>query len=100
MEKLKGATRRYLRGLANPIQPVIFIGKNGLNDQVITAIDEALEAHELIKIRFVEFKEQKKQLCAQIEEKCNCEWVGLIGHIGIFYRQNKDANKRKIQLPE
>lgn len=98
MTRLKGSQRRYLRGLANSLKPVVMIGKSGINEQVIVAIDEALDVHELIKIRFQEFKEEKKELCKIIEEKCHCEMVGLIGHVGIFYRQNPDAEKRKIIL--
>ncbi len=98
MTKLKGSQRRYLRGLANTMKPVVMIGKSGVNEQVLAAIDEALEVHELIKVRFQEFKEEKKELGKVIEEKCRCEMVGLIGHVAIFYRQNPDAEKRKIRL--
>ncbi len=51
-QPLKGSDRKYLRGLAHNLKPVVHIGKAGLAPSVLTAIDEALDHHELIKIRF------------------------------------------------
>ena len=99
MEKLKGAQRRFLRGLANRLKPHVVIGKNGLSESVLAAIDEALDNFELIKIRFLEFKDQKKELGLTIETQCQCEMVGLVGHVGLFYRQHPDPQKRSIHLP-
>lgn len=99
MEKLKGSQRRYLRSLANQMKPVVFVGKSGLTDAVFTALDEALDDHELIKVRFLEHKDQKKSLSAEIETSCRCEMVGMVGHVALFYRRHPDAEKRTIDLP-
>lgn len=99
MKRLKGSERTYLRGLAHHLKPVVFIGEQGVTDNVIQATDEALDTHELIKIRFNSYKEQKKTLAQEIEERTQSEMVGLIGHIAIFYRQHPDEDKRNIQLP-
>jgi RNA-binding protein len=100
MSTLTGSQRRFLRGLANPLKPVIQIGKNGLTAQVMDAINAALDDHELIKVRFLELKEEKKTLSTEIAGKTQSELAGLIGHIAIFYRKNTDPEKRKINLPE
>lgn len=100
MEKLTGFQRSFLRSLANPMSPQVVIGKGGLSDQVVGAINEALDTHELIKIRFAEFKQEKKMLTAEIEERCNCECVGAIGHVAILFRRQADVQKRHIQLPQ
>jgi len=99
MQQLTSAQRRYLRGQGSLIKPTIFIGKNGLAEQVVKAIDEALDDHELIKVRFLEFKDEKKVLGADIAKLCNCEMVGMIGHVALFFRQNKDPEKRVVSLP-
>lgn len=99
MKSLTGANRRFLRAKANRLDPVVMIGKNGLSDEVIAGIDKSLDDHELIKIRFLEFKEEKKGLSEEIEKRCGCECVGLVGHVGIFYRQHPQEDKRKIELP-
>lgn len=99
MEKLTGSQKKYLRGLAHHLQPVMMIGKHGLTDTVIKGIDKAIADHELIKVKFVEFKKEKKEISALIEERANCEMAGLIGNIATFYRPHKDIQKRKIDLP-
>lgn len=99
MINLKPSQKKYLRGLANPLKPIVFIGKGGLTPQVFDAIDEALQKHELIKVKFLEFKEDKKELSREIEEKGHCILSGMIGHVAIFYRQHPDKEKRIIRLP-
>ncbi len=101
MSELKGFQKKYLRGLAHSMNPVVLIGQKGVNESVIKSVDEALGTHELIKVKFNEFKEkeQKKELISVIEKKSRCEQVGLIGHIAIFYKKNKDPKKQKISVP-
>jgi putative RNA-binding protein, YhbY family len=96
MGKLTGKEKKYLRGLAHALSPVVLIGRNGYTDQVETQIDEALKAHELIKIKFIDYIDEKKEIAAEITEKLKCECCGSIGHTFIFFRQNEDADKRKI----
>ena len=95
---LKGTQRKYLRGLAHKLKPVVYIGKQGLIPSVILAVDEALDAHELIKLRFIDFKEkdQKEDISAKIEKETSSECVGIIGHQSIFYREHRNPKKRKI----
>jgi RNA-binding protein len=100
MFELRGAQRKYLRGLANPLQPIVYIGKNGLSEAVMVTIDEGMDKHELVKIKFLEFKDEKKSLVSEIENKTGGTCVGLIGHIAIFYRQQGDPQKRVVKLPD
>lgn len=99
MPELKGATRKYLRGLAHHLKPLVLVGQKGVTETLIEAVDEALELHELIKLKFNDFKDEKKTLAKEIEEKTRSEMVGMIGNVAIFYRQQPDEEKRKIQLP-
>ncbi len=102
MEKLKGFQKKYLRGLAHELKPVVMVGQKGLVEAVIRSLDEALDTHELIKVKFIDFKEkeQKKAITENIEKETGCEVAGLIGHNAIFFRQHKDPDKRKITLPK
>lgn len=99
MKKLTGADRKYLRGIANELKPLVQVGKSGVSDGLIGAVNDALDQHELIKCRFVEFKKEKKMLAPEIAKRAECEQVGMIGHVAIYYREHKDPEKRKIQIP-
>lgn len=96
---MKGSTRKYLRSQAHHLKPLVIIGRNGINEQVIGSVDLALKDHELIKVKFGEFKEAKKEISAEIAQATKSELVGIIGNIVIFYRQHSEPEKRKIKIP-
>jgi RNA-binding protein len=102
LNKLKGFQKQYLKGLAHGLKPYVFIGQKGITESLLKSVDEALDKHELIKIKFLEFKEKdmKKEIAAKIENATGCELVGIIGHLAILYRQQKDPGERKITVPE
>ncbi len=101
MTSLKGFQKKYLRGLAHSLKPVVQIGREGITEGVIRAIDECLFRHELIKVRFTDFKEkdQKEALTGDFTAKTGGELVGMIGHTAILYRRQTDPEKRKIAVP-
>lgn len=89
--------RRYLKGLAHPLKPVVLIGNNGLTDNVLSEIDNALNHHELIKVRVSgQERAERKQMLDTIATKTGADLIMVIGHIGGFYRP---AEKPAIQLP-
>jgi len=92
--------RKLLRSQAHHLEPVVLIGKNGINDGTIESIDRVLEARELIKIKFREFKDEKLSLSEKITELTNSQIVGVIGHTVIIFRQNPDPDKRQIHIPQ
>ncbi len=98
MRKLSGKERKYLRGLAHSMKPVVQVGAKGMTATLIGAVNEALDTHELIKVKFIEFKEDRKEIAADIAEEVKAELVGMIGNIAIFYRENEKEEKRKIDL--
>lgn len=99
---LVGFQRKFLRGLAHPLKPLILIGQNGAGLPVVKALDEALTSHELVKVKFLEGKEKtaKKVTAEDLRVKTNAHLVGMIGHIAIFYRPHPQIQKRKIVLPQ
>ncbi len=100
MKQLKSSQRQYLKGKAHHLKPVVQIGKSGVTDSLISEIDKALDAHELIKVRFVESREEKKELTEEIVERLEAVRVGMVGNIAMLYREHKDPEKRKIVIPE
>src|SRR5262245_54919753 len=99
MQKLSNAQRAYLRRLAHHLKPVVQIGKQGLTAAVQASVDEALNAHELIKVKFMDFRDQKHELTEELAAATGSALAGMIGNIAILYRQQKDPQKRKIALP-
>jgi len=99
MEQLKGSQRKYLRSQAYHLKPLVIIGRNGINEQVIGSVDLALKDHELIKVKFGEFKEAKKEISTEIAKATKSEVVGIIGNIAILYRQHPEPELRKIKVP-
>ena len=101
VKELKGSQRKYLRGLAHKLNPSAFIGQKGVTPALLEEIEQALDAGELIKVKFVDFKEkdQKTELLENIVSSTRSHLAGMIGHVAILYRQNADVEKRSIKLP-
>lgn len=102
MKKLEGFQKKYLRGLAQSLKPLVFIGQKGRTPEFVRSFEQALDRHELIKVKFNDFKgkEQKIDISERLERETGAETVTRIGHTAIFYRQQKDPEKRKISLPK
>ena len=100
MNNLSSSDRSYLRSQAHHLEPIVLIGKHGITDGTIESINRVLEARELIKIKFREFKDEKLSISKKITELTNSEVVGVIGHTVIIFRQNPDSNKRQIHIPQ
>ena len=99
MNNLSSSQRSYLRSQSHHLEPVVIIGKNGIPDGTFETIRIALDARELIKIKFREYKDQKQSLSHQIAESTDSDVVGMIGHTVILFRQNPDSEKQNIHLP-
>ena len=101
MKKITSAQSKYLRGIAHGLKPVVYIGQKGLTDALIRSTAEAFDSHELIKIKFVDYKEKKlkTEIARALEERTESHLAGMVGHIAILYRQHPDPEKRKIVLP-
>ncbi len=98
---LNGFQKKYLKGLAHGLKPVVFIGQAGLTDAVIDNADAALKKHELIKVKFIAFKEKsrKNDLMAAFCRRTAAELVGSIGHMAIFFRPSRENGKNRVVLP-
>lgn len=91
--------RAYLRSLANPLTAILQIGKNGLNDNLIKQVDDALESRELIKISVLETApDEKRVLAEELALATNSFLVQILGNKITLYRAKKKDSK--IQLPE
>ena len=95
--ELASYQRKALRGLANPLRPVVHVGEAGISEAVLRALDEALLAHELVKVRLFA-PENKKEAARLIADESGAALCGLVGHTVILYRPNPE--NPRIQLPK
>lgn len=92
--------RAYLKGLAMNINPVFQIGKSSVTPEITAAIDEALEARELIKIHVLKnCFDDPRGIAELIAERTRSEVVQVIGKKIVLYREARDKEKKQIQLP-
>jgi len=93
---MEGFQRKYLRGLAHKLNPIVQVGQSGVTEAVLEAAEAALLDHELIKVRLRE-PEDKKGMSEALATGTKSELCGLVGHTAILYKAH--PKKPKIKLP-
>ncbi|MCH5184958.1 MAG: YhbY family RNA-binding protein [Oscillospiraceae bacterium] len=92
--------RAYLRGLANSVKPLYQIGKDGISDNLIHQLSDALNARELIKVTVLETAYlDTKETCGELASRLGAEPVQSIGSKFVLYRKAPKPQNRKIELP-
>ncbi|AKO31613.1 RNA-binding protein [[Haemophilus] ducreyi] len=90
--------KQFLKGLAHHLSPVVMLGGNGLTEGVLAEIDNALQHHELIKVKIAGADREMKQLIINaIIRETNAINIQTIGHILVLFRQ---SDEKKISLPK
>src|ERR1700690_4327282 len=77
---------RDLKAQAQRLKATLKVGKEGLSPQFLAALDDALKHHELVKVKFDDFKEQKKELAQQLAEKSGSHLVTRVGNVVVLFR--------------
>lgn len=95
--KLSDSQKRHLRGLGHHLKPVVWVGQHGLKDSVLAEIGQALDFHELIKVKIAAEREERAVIAAAICEQTQSELIHSIGQMVILFRRN--TKKPKIALP-
>ena len=88
---LTSPQRRALKARAHKLDPVVHIGAKGLTDDVVTEIDRALKAHELIKVRAAGLeRDERAQAISSICERTGAQAVQQVGKVFVLYRKNDE----------
>ena len=94
---MTGKQRASLRKIAATLQPIFQIGKQGVTENLMKQLDDALEAREIIKITILETAgENTKDLCNEIARELGAEPVQAIGNKFTIYRRSK--NNPRIEV--
>ena len=97
--ELTSKQRAQLRGLANSIDTIIHIGKDGISQNLIKQVNDALEARELVKGRVLENSMYTaREAAEELKIPTRSEVVQVIGSKFVLYRMQHDKAKRKIEL--
>ena len=91
LEPLTNAQIRKFKAAAQQLEPMLKVGKAGLSEGFLRSVDLALSQHELVKIKFAEFKEQKKELAPQLAEKTASHLVMRVGNVMVLHRPKPAA---------
>ena len=96
---LSNPQKRYLRGLAHDLKPIVMVGAKGVTASLVAELDLALEQHELVKVKIAaEDRDARDTWISQLAEKSTASLVSRIGHTAVFYRRSKD--KPLVILPK
>lgn len=96
---LTSKQRSYLRALATKEDTIIFVGKDGISENVISEVTNALKARELVKGKVLESSLlSAREALEQLSEACRAEQVQFIGNKFVLYKRNE--TNAKIELPK
>ena len=95
--EINAKQRKFLEKNAQGLNALVQVGGAGVTENQIAQISRLLEEHELIKVKFNEFKDEKRELSNEIAQKTDSTMVRLIGNVLILYRPVKEANDRKFE---
>lgn len=98
MIEITSKQRKILEKAAHSLEPVVIVGQNGVTDSLIEKVAQSLEAHELIKVKFNDFKDDKRELAENLCNSCGALLVRIIGNIAILYKEQENPEKRKIKI--
>ena len=90
----------FLRSKAHHLKPLAQVGKNGVTPGFIKSTSELLGQHELLKIKFNEFKEERKELFRSLVDQVDGHVIGMVGNTGIVFKPHPKPAKRQYILPE
>lgn len=96
---ISNADKKYLRQLGHQLKPVVTVARKGLNENVLSEIDRALDDHELIKIKLAAGDRDAKQgLIRDICQSSNAKLIQSIGHVALVYRKAEKPNPKLSNL--
>jgi RNA-binding protein len=97
MLKLTGKQARHLRALGHHLNPVIMVGKEEIDDNLMKSVEEVLEAHELIKVKIQKgCLLDRYQVAEELSRRTGAVTAQVLGQTILLYRP---SDKKRIELP-
>lgn len=86
---LTGKQRRALRAKGHHMEPVVIVGQSGVTEGILGALTQALEDHELIKVKINEGPESRQEAAEKMAEGTTSELVQLLGRTALLFKKRK-----------
>jgi RNA-binding protein len=96
---LNAKQRSFLSGRAAADATTTQLGRGGASEAFVAQLSLLLECHELVKVKFMDFKEARREISEELAAAASCELVRVIGNTAIFFRRQGNPEKRKILFP-
>ncbi|MDG6774690.1 ribosome assembly RNA-binding protein YhbY [Thiomicrorhabdus sp. ZW0627] len=97
-EKLSINQKKYLRGIAHGLNPMVIIGANGVTESVMAELESTLSHHEILKVKIAAGdRDDRKEIVDYILKETGALLVQSIGKICVIYRQNEET---QLPLPK
>jgi RNA-binding protein len=94
---LTNSQKKHLRGLSHDLHPVVMVADKGLSENVFAEVEQALEHHELIKIKLRGDRDQRDAWIDELVTTTGAQLVHRIGQVVCLYRRHPE--KPVIELP-
>jgi len=92
VDMLNSHQKQYLKTLAHARKPVVIIGARGITEAVLAELDQALNHHEILKVRVnAGDRKERRELCHTLCEATGAELVQQVGHVVTLFRANPEA---------
>ena len=92
-----GRELRDLKAKAQRLKPLVKLGKEGISESFLAALDQALGHHQLVKVKFEEFKDQKKELSPVLARRAGAQIIMRVGNVVVLFRRKASDFHHKLQ---
>ena len=89
---LSGAEKRSLKARAQTLDALVRVGQAGLSEPLLASMEDALGRHELVKVRFVGLKEERRTLAPVLAERTSSLLVQTVGNVAVYFRQSENGS--------
>ncbi len=89
---LSGAEKRSLKARAQTLDALVRVGQAGLSEPLLASMEDALGRHELVKVRFVGLKEERRTLAPALAEQTSSLLVQTVGNVAVYFRQSENGS--------
>jgi RNA-binding protein len=96
MGALSSRQRSRLAGMAQGRECLVTLGRGGASPELVARLSELLAQHELVKLRFGDFKDSRRELAAELAERSGSELVRVIGNVAVFWKRSPDPESRRV----